>query len=396
MVLKPGVGWFLFALASVTATLVQLAACNFDWCTGVLSGDIVSLSKELDEVSNTGLIGSQRWTYIGVILLYGPGWAVSPHTAIVVNFALIYFVFKVLDSLFNNHPRARAGAFFGVIANPYLWFVAAGPNKEIPLILITILYAHVFLRGGARGFMYAALLAALAAAFRDGYGVLLFGLAVLNIVIHSTQNRLAVTLIGALLLTAVFNAASSLIPAMQRNLAVTGHIAETYSSRVGALGTEKESVLVDLGLYFFRLAANSFSLPVRPQFFMIDGSLYPLGITFWIFGVILAAGMLACIQVIIFRRESLGRQLACLIVQILIAVSVSLFVQPRYLMATLPLITAVYSISSLNRPAVIAGGVGISLFVAVTLIALGVTPPLATGTDGDIPSFLQLRWGGWY
>jgi len=322
-----------------------------------------------------------------------PIWKIAPFITIVVNLALIYAVLHVLDRLFRDSPAARAGAIFGVVANPYLWFVATGPNKDIPLLLITTLYAYyAVIRGGHRGTLYALLLAIVAMAFRDGYGVLLVGLALLNSVVHSPRNQVIAALVGAVSLAAVFSSAAIVLPVMKRNLAVTEHIAETYDSRIASLAISDESVLMDVGLYLTRLAANAFSLPVRPQFMMTDGSVYPLGVAIWFFGVILAGGFLASARSIVFERWGSTRRLAALVLQILIAVSVSLFVQPRYLLVVLPLMTAIFATSRLNRATIIAGGMGGGFLVVMILITFGVTPPPATGVESGVPSFLRMHW----
>lgn len=392
MVLKPGAAWLIFTLLTVTILIAQWLGCYLGWCSGVLVGDVVSLAKELDDVVR-GSITHRQLSYIGVILLYLPIWKIAPFITIVVNLALIYAVLRVLDRLFQDSPVARAGAIFGVVANPYLWFVATGPNKDIPLLLITTLYAYyAVIRGGHRGTLYALLLAIVAMAFRDGYGVLLVGLALLNSVVHSPRNQIIAALVGAVSLAAVFSSAAIILPVMKRNLAVTEHIAETYDSRIASLAISDESVLMDVGLYLTRLAANAFSLPVRPQFMMIDGSVYPLGVAIWFYGVILAGGFLASARSIVFERWGSTRRLAALVLQILIAVSVSLFVQPRYLMVVLPLMTAIFATSRLNRATIIASGMGGGFLVVMILITFGATPPPATGVESGVPSFLRLHW----
>jgi len=392
MVFKPGGAWFVFMLIAVGVSASQVLACEFGWCSGVLVGDVVSLSRELDDVVANGSIGNQRLSYIGVILLYWLNWKIAPFTTIIVNSALIYMVYQTLYRLFRDSPRARAGAFFGVVVNPYLWFVASGPNKEIPLLLITTLYAYVFMSRESHGTVYALLLAVIAAAFRDGYGALLAGLALLNYIIRSTRKQVTAALICAVSLATIFSTAANVLPVMKRNLEATEHIAETHSSSIVNLVISSNSRLVDIGLYVFRLAANSFSLPIRPQFLMTDGLIYPLGVAIWFFGIVLAGGLLACVGVVIFKNRGSQHQLAGLVLQLVIAVSVSLFVQPRYLMAALPLMTAVYASSRLNQPRIIAGGMMFSFLVAIILIALGAMPPPATGVEERVPSFLQLRW----
>jgi hypothetical protein len=312
-------------------------------------------------------------TLFGVMLVYWPGmmWgtagiAVTNILLLMCASAIFFKSIKVFAVNRNAVFLVSVLALSMVLGNIYLIEVILFPNKEIPLIALTNLFIYfLVVRENIIG---ALLTAAVAFFFRDGYGIVL---AICTIFVYANwffTRKMTVLFLGAFSLVLAFFPHSYLAEidyTFERNIALGSVIEQSY-----------EELLAGPVGYYFKVLGNALNLALRPQFLDEMGGLYLLHIGFWQLGVVIIAG-LAWSAYKIFRGSDTEKNLACVIWIVLLAISYSSYVQPRYLMPLIFWLAMTLASSPKSRWI----GISIGIIGTVLFSAADLLPPRAYGID---------------
>lgn len=308
-------------------------------------------------------------TFLGTVLLYYPVMVIGEVYPLIINPALMalsatlfYSTITRLDDL-QDPVRVWIVALILVATNFYIVSCLAYPNKEVPLIFLTS--AAIF--GMVTGKWYLTALSLLLCYwFRDGYALILFMVTIVVLCrrfLFVSGGIIATAFLLLLFVAFPMQYFSSFGDALERNIAIGEVIAGDKFSAHG-----------DLVAFIARLIGNALNLGLRPQMLDVQGGIYLLGVGYWQFGVILLAGLIWSARNLCSSSMARGT-LALVIVVTLLGISYGSFVQPRYMMPLMFLLTLGLSESRLGRYVAIPAAV---VFPIVFLI-VGALPPLADG-----------------
>jgi hypothetical protein len=389
--------WFTcFIGLSLAAWLYQQIDFVGSLGNGIPIPDVVNISSTFDNLTLTGGLDQDGNQFLGLSLLFGWTWLVHPSLCFLVNAALMAWATKIYTQQFIDKFQLPLWSIVGVLGNPYLALAMAGPNKEIPLLLLTLIYFK-FVSERRRGWPLAAALTAVAVfMFRDGYGAFLIACTLLLMLVKFRfKSYVLISCIVCALAATLFGILADLVPILGRNNEAFAGL-EMGNLAVGALanflGLDPLSPLGGLVMFGLRLVYNLTSLAMFPTL-QTTGGIYWIGWAYWIAGLITIVCIPACIAALLGRKteRSLLLLSAGLAVTVWFMVSVSLFVQPRYLMPIFPFAVAVFSHSSsrIRRNCLL-----ISILLTVAIVfgykLLDRTPPL---TDPDTflpPSYVLM------
>jgi hypothetical protein len=315
-------------------------------------------------------------TFLGVVLLYWPGVAFGPIGAALVNFSVLavsgLLFYRTLEA-FNLDRDALVSTtvlvLLFVAGNVYLIEVMMFPNKEIPLIALTNLYIYFLV--ARKSVARALVVAAVVFLFRDGYGLILAMSAVFVLFTSYTPKKWTVFLLIGLSLGLAFFPASYLKGvdhSFERNIELGPRLDLRYADFMdGPAG------------YYFKMLGNAMNMGMRPQVLDEAGGMFLLHVGYWQFGICILAG-LAWALVKVRKGSEIEIKLAAVILIVLLGISYSSFVQPRYLMPLLFwLAMPLVRFTAYRRLAIGACIVGPLFFSA-----LGHLPPRAVATT-DVP-----------
>ncbi|MES2535056.1 MAG: hypothetical protein V4632_04200 [Pseudomonadota bacterium] len=312
-------------------------------------------------------------TLFGVMLVYWPGMIWGTAGIAATNFLLLMFASAIFVKSIKAFELNRNAVFLVsvmtllmVLGNIYLIEVILFPNKEIPLIALTNLFIYFLI---VRQKIIGALLTAAAAFFfRDGYGiVLVISTIFVYVSWFSTRETTAMLLGGFSLILAFLPSAylAQIDHSLERNIALGNVIDQSYEQLIsGPIG------------YYFKILGNALNLALRPQFLDEMGGLYLLHVGFWQLGIVIVAG-LAWSTYKIARGSENEKNLASVIWIVLLAISYSSYVQPRYLMPLIFWLAMALASSPKSRWI----GVGIGIMGTVLFSAADLLPPRAYGID---------------
>jgi len=386
----------LICLLCVACAALQNLLFRGQDAFGLLIPDSLTLSQGMDDFLKYGLTDAGFGH--GVEFLYCAAWVVHPALSLAVNMALLCYAYKIMLAIFQDsvedweRERLEWLAFLGILLNPAFFLVASGPNKEIPCFFLTTLFVWVALRPmDAINLGYLLLISFAAFTFRDGYGAGLFCVSLSLLTFKYRRNfvYLCALLFGAA--SACFSTLLQFSPILQRNEQSTLNIVESgganFISTYAFQNLDKP--LVCFYMYYLRLLSNTMSLVIRAPIINAELGLSVKGIAFWVFGVALFWTFIGGCR-LIQSREKDNFVLAFSLV-IAGIVSISLYNQPRYLMAVFPpFFVAVFMRNPFPKRAI---AVGTALIVAayVALMAARLGPPLEIVAPIDTPSFLLVR-----
>jgi hypothetical protein len=333
---------------------------------GLAITDVSALAHSLTELHGLdNLLFTRRYDLGGLMLLYAPAYRLSPLFYPLINAALLFgaaLVYKrlVIDRL--THGDSFVIAMLGLVGNPFFLLTMAGPNKEIPLLLLTLLLAWQILDKSPGWFWRSALIAVAASALRDGYGALLLAFAVMHWVAHRLRSRVSGPwlVVGACILLSIIVAAlihplSQWLSFLHRNLAVAARISGVAQVNLAADGNWLLHAVPAMAAWARRVVLNASSLALFPVIRQENGSVYWIGVAYWLFGIgnLYALACAAYAMVLPARRLAATdgpapaqaqpdrgntvKAMAADWLALLLLSSVSVYVQPRYLMVTLPL-----------------------------------------------------------
>jgi hypothetical protein len=324
-----------------------------------------------------------------VVALYGWTWLLHPSFCFAVNCVLMLanaaLAKKVLARL-----RAPAWAVLGLLANPYLMLVMPGPNKEIPLVFLTLSFADAMLRSERRWWLASAICVPMYL-LRDGYGLFIIG--VISIVwLLGRHERLLPVVVLALMLsaTALWSRLAPVIPAMARNLSIYNALVDGPAAVASALSLDPFGPLGGLVFYARRLVYNVVAQAFFPVFLTDRGDIYWIGVAYWVYGLMALMACIGCAWRWLTNEGDPNQRLAAaLALSTWLMISLSLFIQPRYFMPMLPIAFGVMAALPVHPR---YGSVTLAL--ALTLVVMSVLamtdrfPPAATPEVTATPAYV--------
>lgn len=386
--------WFAaFVVLSVVSWLYQ----QFDFAGSLDHGipipDVVNMARAIDNLQALGGGDQEGNQFIGVSLLYGWTWIVHPSLCFVVNAILMAWATRVYSDFFVGKLQVPAWSIIGLLGNPYLILAMIGPNKEIPLALATLLYFRTLVEKRPGWPLVAVALSGVVYLFRDGYGAFLLLSTVLFVLFRLRARPYALLMCaGCAALAALFGVLDSFIPILSRNIQSFEAIAAdnlAVGAFAAALGLDPFSPLGGLVTFGLRLAYNLLSLAFFPVF-QTTGGIYWMGVGFWINGMMLLTCVPACVANLLKQAARPPLMLcAAFMVATWFMVSVSLFVQPRYLLPALPMAMAAFACSSRKiRVRSVQAALALSAFIIVGYWLLDRAPPLADPDSFAPPAYI--------
>ena len=356
--------------------------------------DIVNISHTFDNLLSTGGLDQEENQFFGLTLLYGWTWLLHPALCFGVNSILMILATKIYDNFFIKRLCLPAWSILGVIGNPYLALAMIGPNKEIPLLLLTLIFLKSIIEQRSMWLLTAAATSIAAFTLREGYGLFLAITLPLIIAKINGKTLAAIIFLACALISISFGFLDSIFPTIfGRNKDVF----EMLDGGVLAVGAF--SNLLDLDpltatgggtLFIIRAIYNILTMALFPVFKTTAG-IHWLGVAYWLFGLMILVCITACIASLMTKKPLHSSVLlaAALSVGTWLMISVSLFVQPRYLMPVFPVATYVLACSS-PRTRIISLLVPILLtaIVILTYILLDRAPPLAEPDSFNTPAYI--------
>ncbi len=373
---------------AVVVVLVCIACCNLylllaisigphsHWIGGWFVTDGVTLweaALEDRHLSTFDLLNSYpAGAALAVINAWGA--SLSAASPAVLNIALLAVI------VFDCTKVNRSWVVLPILLIPYYLVSTPLPSKDILVAVLFLICTNFFVREGLWNKLGAIAVAAIMYFVRDGYAVML-AISLLLILaaeyLHLNARSLLIACVGG---AACFWLVFELI------------LADAFLV-VRAVGVAEQGQTLDAGNlrgpdgYFIRLFGNATNLAFRPVFTDILGRFDVLSVAYATSGLTLACGLLACVQGITSKTQ-LERRLGQLGVLSWIWISVTPYVQPRYLLPICLLLPAFSFVNGrwmLTRMVTVAALAGIATTLYSTL---GSYPPPAQPVSfvwGDKP-----------
>jgi hypothetical protein len=382
---KNKVFFTLFFIFFILSSLVfYLQQTDFEWSAnrGLVVPDSVNMAETIDVLLSNGDFLTGSSSFVGVEVLYGWTWFLHPAFCFVLNSALMLASASLFKKSFIIDLKLPAWAVLGLLANPYLILVMPGPNKEIPLVFLTLCLANALLRHKPWWLISLALCVPVYF-LRDGYGLIMFFIVCLLRVMRSRKQLLPLAvLILSTVVAMLYEPLADFIPALARNQKIYVELSgnqELVGSLASSLGLQHLGPIGSIFLYLSRLIYNLLTLAFFPVLKTDEGHIYWLGLAYWGFGLIALMSWFSCVLEWLCKCSGSNRvQLASSIALcVWFLISLTLFVQPRYLMPMLPLSFVV--MASLNpkiRNRCILVALGLSFLCIAAYALIGNSTPL--------------------
>jgi hypothetical protein len=295
--------------------------------TGLFIPDAVSLRETTGVYVNLRPDIDVTWRpLLGVMFLYQIGVFGGTVSICLVNLLLLvvaaYYFFKVLEQVCDDDLYYLLLVFvfslISVVANIYIVEAMAFPNKEIPLLAIS--NAYIYYAVIKKNIFLPSVLCLFAIAFRDGYGLILFGcLFVIWFLRERSPKVRVVTFAFIAIVLALFSI---------ENFAKVSEIV-ARNVEIGKLSGAET-----IG-YLGRLKYNVLSLGLLNTFITDDGRVYLLNIGFWGLGVFIISGVFWAIKSSLLSANEMETGISTVILISVLCLAYGTFVQPRYLMPLL-------------------------------------------------------------
>lgn len=385
----------IFITLSLLVFLLQ--QLNFDDAVarGLIIPDVVNITNTLELLWASGEFLQQENQFMAISMIYGWTWLVHPSLCFLVNLVLIVGSIVIFKRTAKNYTNAQGWLIVGVLANPYLVLAMSGPNKEIPLLFLTICYFDL-IKNRSRGWVLISVaLCFIVFLLRDGYGVFLFLSLLLILVLRHRDYMFAPIMCTLLAIAAsMYGILSSIIPILSRN----SEIFESISTEQVAIGAFADSFnlnpyspLDGILLFVLRLFYNLVSLSLFPVLKTVENDIYWIGFSYWISGLMIFSSISAII-INTFNKKIVENRLPLavgLTLGVFFVVGISLFVQPRYLMPILPIAFLAVSAAPVRlRYFVVLSSIIIALGVMVINRSLDRSPPSANPEQFEIPAYI--------
>lgn len=287
--------------------------------------------------------------------------------------------FGILLLVFGHWTRGRA-PWIGVLPWLVPYYVCAFvlPSKDILVAALFMMVLGTMRREAPLRLLPVSVLALAMFFVRDGYAVILMA----SFVMISAAERVGLSPRKLVLLVV---AGAAIFWTLFES------VLEDSFIYVRAMGVASQSEVLDVGTtssptgYLIRLIGNATNLAFRPVFFDVAGAVHLLSVSYWVSGLTLLVALHWCWRGL--RSPDVNdRRLGLIGLLSLILVSITPYVQPRYLLPICLLLPRFTFASGprLRRTYLIA--VGISLAMALGYSIAGNYPPPAERIPFDLLS----------
>jgi len=383
----------IFVAISLFVFVLQNFLPNSTFYFGLFVPDVVSISHTFDNMMHHG--ASARYL-LGLYIVYFPAWLIHPSLSLAINLALMFYVFKFIEKIFTQtNTIAPSFVFLGLFVNPYLFLAVTGPNKEIPLLFATLYIIQCLIFKPKHWLVKTVFVAVFSIFIRDGYGmILLLTIFFWDMIKLKITSKWKLALIFTVVVSVSLGFLQNKFSFIDRNVTLVGEMAEMQSEAILNL-SQSENPLVLMFAHILRMIYNWITLSVFP-IFKVNDVVYALGIAYWIFGIFIGISIFANIFYLIKKKissvNSLGIRLAGIVIFLWSAVSVSLFIHPRYLMPFLPI---AFGVMMMHRKVLLKNLVFVYLLCMLGVIAFysisGNRPVAYHEIEWVVPSFLLFK-----
>ncbi len=340
---------------------------------GVYIPDSVTYLHQLEFASHDlNILSLLKRSSTSGMLGYLPFVLIHPTTIVVANTAMLAVSIWAAARIFRASGRVSTMlACFAIALNPYMLIGVTGPNKEIPLSMLTLLLLAI--QPTRRTAPFLIFLVGVTVYIRQGYGLLLAAWILGRLILRESKWAIyrKILLLSPPLIAASFVWLKEVVPVIRENFEQTELLSITVGSRTLAASLASiQNPLSAIAFFVFRLFANASYLAVRPSVFGPNGEVAMLGLAYWIYGLLLALGAAGLLSLFFWRRR-LGEHhydLVRLLLFIWLGVSVGLFIQPRYLMPVLSPSLGLLGILPVRHRLVAI--IGVSVLVPLTIFVL--------------------------
>lgn len=347
----------VFSALTLWVVFQQATDFNQALARGMFIPDVVNMTQTFDNLWRLYGIVPYEPSFSGVSIIYGWTWLISPSIAWFINNIFMFAAGYVYIKYLVPRLRLDGWAVLVVYANPYLILASVGPNKEIPLILMSLIWLSLLLSSHSLKWPLAFLLSFAAYFIRDGFGFILLMATVFSIIWGSASRKVPVSMLAfGGFVSIAFGVLVQYSDTLARNLAVLEQGFD-QGTAIGAIaegmGLNPSSLTGGLALYFIRLIYNALVLGIFPNLNTIFGYWNLLGVSYWVTGILIIISIISSGLIIIYDKidKNVGGPIFLFFLTCLFAISISQFVQPRYLMPAIPigLCTALYLPPSMRK-----------------------------------------------
>jgi|GEM_PF-3675626 len=371
----------MFSAACFLVLYLQIMCTDFAFGHNLIIPDVYNIRVSLGNFSRVETPWTSSEGLLGNRLLYGWIDETSLLGCALVNALIIAVACLLLISFSGQRKLSSTWVALGLFGNLYLVLAFPGPNKEIPVVLTTVVCFIAVAERRSYWLPLALLASVVTYAFRDGFGVMLMLLVLLNIVQWGKYwHQLLVILFIALLATVAETTIAPLFPfyARQTSLSSDTPLPPGIAWFIQAAGAPApESLFLHPLLVLLRFIYNCTTHALFPQVFTIEENVDVLGVTYFLNGIALIFTLSVCASILLNERAAprYCRLGATWIVGALIMMSVSPNVQPRYFMPLWPIgFLLAPSVSGLVRFRSLLLAVGIPAAVIVANAWMGRLP----------------------
>jgi hypothetical protein len=379
-----------FLLCSGLVWLIQQLHFEFALAHGLTVPDSVNMTRTIQKMWEQGEILTYDSGFQAVVALYGWTWLLHPSFCFAVNCVLMLTSAALAKKVVLERLRAPDWAVLGLLANPYLVLTMPGPNKEIPLVFLTLLFADAMLRSERRWWLACAIWVPMYL-LRDGYGLFMIGFIGITWLFGRHERLLPVVVLALMLsAAALWSSLGSVIPAMERNLSIYNAEFDSPEAVASALSLAPFGPLGGVVLYAVRLAYNVVAQAFFPVFLTDRGDIYWIGVAYWVYGLMALMASIGCAWRWLTNEGDPNQRLAAdLALSSWFMISLSLFIQPRYFMPMLPIALGVMAALPVRpRYGSVTSALALALAVMSFLAITDRSPPPATPDVAATPAYV--------
>lgn len=329
--------------------------------------DVVIYSRTLTYWEGARMLLSEHNYIKGLTAIYGWTWSISPAICLLIN-ALLLGVAAYYARASTAIDDFENFAQLGILLNGYLILALPGPNKEIPLLAATLIYFWLLRTPSLANISLAVIIGCLCITIRDGYGVFLAAWALAAATIYSSRLKASAAIFGCAL-GAMAQPLLVRFAVVSRNAGVAENIAGNHHA-IGGIASQlpfsPDDPFGAVALFAVRLVYNWSYMALNPILFTTNGDINALGWAYWIYGLCLFVTIPVAVWMLFYGVRREVNEQAAFVIGTLSIVSLSLYVQPRYMMPVLPFASTVffYAPKRIQRAAAIFGLVVSFLFIA--------------------------------
>ncbi len=412
--------YLIFLIGSCITFIIQMTWNPTSWISNIYIPDAETMYNELLSIIEKGVSLAQYSTQNEdariIYFIYQPLYLLvkSPIAFILPNFLMLSVSIFCTYQAFK--PFGYKSALFSslsISANPYLLISITGISKEIPLCTVTSILVLLFRKNTSVRLFLISLLCFVAYGVRPVYGAMLacYFLPCLTLseeFIVKFKFRI-VMIFTPFLFILSFSYLSEYIPLLRRMLTVQQGL--DAGTDLGRANLERSISSLEAGGILscvdliFRTLSNIFSLNLRPGLMTENNCISLLGTGFWIYGLLISVSLVGTFilslklvvnnnmsDIVIKLKMSDYKYMKNLIFSVVFmvpAISLSLIIQPRYLMPILPISMGLLGILPLkNVYRILTLILLISLLGYVYLTFFANVEPIRTIDSAYKPSFV--------